>query len=326
MRALELATGESAGSVPTRSPTTMNAAATGHGKGPKSTPSARRRAPLHVRDHRDPLRFRRRERAARLAKGGLRVRPGLPALRRRPVAGGGRRHRHRPRRWPRKRRAHGLRRLDRRRPLVLEGRRAGLRLARGRDDRRRAPGRDLQRDRSSWGSRPTAASCSGRCAQDAVRAELSDADRRRRARRLLRPRPPRPRDRVKRGASGWTTQPLWESPEVGAYLLDAGARGRAALRPLASQEGPVVLRGRGDGKDALAHGRAAGRQRGDRGRGREGVRARHGGGPPRPSQKGDAFAPARRYRVAPSPTWAHPVVLDAGVLVKDGDNLAYLRF
>ena len=43
-------------------------------------------------------------------------------------------------------------------------------------------------------------------------------------------------------------------------------------------------------------------------------------------QKGDAFAPARRYRVAPSPTWAHPVVTGEGVLVKDRDSLAYLRF
>jgi outer membrane protein assembly factor BamB len=42
--------------------------------------------------------------------------------------------------------------------------------------------------------------------------------------------------------------------------------------------------------------------------------------------KGDAFAPARRYRVASSPTWAHPVVTDDGVLVKDRDSLAYLRY
>ena len=47
----------------------------------------RRRPRLHVRDRRDPLRLRRRHRPARLAEGaGRRVRPDLPALRRRPVA------------------------------------------------------------------------------------------------------------------------------------------------------------------------------------------------------------------------------------------------
>jgi hypothetical protein len=43
-------------------------------------------------------------------------------------------------------------------------------------------------------------------------------------------------------------------------------------------------------------------------------------------QKADAFAPARRYRVADTPTWAHPVVTSDGVLVKDREHLAYLRF
>jgi outer membrane protein assembly factor BamB len=43
-------------------------------------------------------------------------------------------------------------------------------------------------------------------------------------------------------------------------------------------------------------------------------------------QKGDAFAAARRWRVAESATWAHPVVTSEGVLVKDETHLAYLRF
>lgn len=33
------------------------------------------------------------------------------------------------------------------------------------------------------------------------------------------------------------------------------------------------------------------------------------------------FTPARRYRVADSPTWAHPVVVGAGILVKDKTDL-----
>jgi outer membrane protein assembly factor BamB len=37
------------------------------------------------------------------------------------------------------------------------------------------------------------------------------------------------------------------------------------------------------------------------------------------------WKPLRKWSVAPSATWAHPVVLDAGVLVKDVDTLAFLR-
>jgi outer membrane protein assembly factor BamB len=38
-----------------------------------------------------------------------------------------------------------------------------------------------------------------------------------------------------------------------------------------------------------------------------------------------AFRPLRKWSVASSATWAHPVVLDTGVLVKDVDSLSYLR-
>ena len=38
-----------------------------------------------------------------------------------------------------------------------------------------------------------------------------------------------------------------------------------------------------------------------------------------------AWRPLRKWSVAASATWAHPVVLDSGVLVKDVDTLAFLR-
>jgi len=41
---------------------------------------------------------------------------------------------------------------------------------------------------------------------------------------------------------------------------------------------------------------------------------------------GAAFAVVKRYSVAGSPTWAHPVVLGDGVLVKDAETLAFLKF
>src|ERR1700691_1055326 len=39
-------------------------------------------------------------------------------------------------------------------------------------------------------------------------------------------------------------------------------------------------------------------------------------------QSSKAFEPLRKYSVADSPTWAHPVVLGHGILVKDATNLA----
>ena len=38
------------------------------------------------------------------------------------------------------------------------------------------------------------------------------------------------------------------------------------------------------------------------------------------------FAPIRRYTIAESPVWAHPVPAVDGVLVKDLEHLTYWRF
>jgi outer membrane protein assembly factor BamB len=40
----------------------------------------------------------------------------------------------------------------------------------------------------------------------------------------------------------------------------------------------------------------------------------------------DTFAPLRRYRVAETPTWAHPAFVAGGVLVKDASTLAFWGF
>jgi len=132
--------------------------------------------------------------------------------------------------------------------------------------------------------------------------------------------------RVVRGATGWTTEPRWESGDVAAYMstpvLEGGRlyglshRKRGQFFCLDAATGRVVW---------LSEGRLG-----------DNAALVAGGGmvfaltteadlfvlP----QKGDAFAPSRRYRVASSPTWAHPVVTGEGVLVKDRDSLAYLRF
>jgi outer membrane protein assembly factor BamB len=40
----------------------------------------------------------------------------------------------------------------------------------------------------------------------------------------------------------------------------------------------------------------------------------------------NAFEPVRRYTVADSPTWAHPLILEKGVVIKDAESLAFWSF
>ena len=44
------------------------------------------------------------------------------------------------------------------------------------------------------------------------------------------------------------------------------------------------------------------------------------------AQGGRAFEAVKRYDLGTSPTWAHPVILGHGVLVKDADSLMFLRY
>ena len=39
-----------------------------------------------------------------------------------------------------------------------------------------------------------------------------------------------------------------------------------------------------------------------------------------------AFEPLRRYKVAGSPAWAHPLPLEKGIVIKDEDSLAFWSF
>jgi outer membrane protein assembly factor BamB len=129
---------------------------------------------------------------------------------------------------------------------------------------------------------------------------------------------------VKKGAA-FTLDPVWTNPDVASYLstpvLDGGriyglshrkkgqwfcvdaASGRTLwLSDGRAAESAAILAGAGvlflldtDGAMTLAAADAAG------------------------------FRPLRKWSVASSATWAHPVVLDTGILVKDVDSLAFLR-
>lgn len=127
-------------------------------------------------------------------------------------------------------------------------------------------------------------------------------------------------------ASGWTTEPAWENEEVACYMstpvLADGAlygfshrkRGQFFALDAATGQTLWLSDGRqGDNAAILAGGGSLFLLT----TGSELIVAPLGT---------EAFAPQRTWRVAESPTWAHPVVLDEGVLVKDVDRLAFLLF
>jgi outer membrane protein assembly factor BamB/uncharacterized membrane protein YeaQ/YmgE (transglycosylase-associated protein family) len=132
--------------------------------------------------------------------------------------------------------------------------------------------------------------------------------------------------KVVKTASGWTTEPVWENEDVACYMstpVVAGGRiyghsqrkrGQLFALDAASGETLWLSEGRqGENAAVLSGGGAAFFLT----TGSELIVA---------PLKSDAYAPVRTYRAAESPTWAHPVVRDDGVLVKDVDTLAFLAF
>jgi outer membrane protein assembly factor BamB len=132
--------------------------------------------------------------------------------------------------------------------------------------------------------------------------------------------------RVVRRGSAWATEPLWENADVGSYMstpvVDGGRlygfsnRKRGQLFCLDAASGMTVWLSdgrQGDNAALVAGGGAVFALTTD---------AELFVVP----QTAGTFAPLRRYRVAESPTWAHPVVTSGGVLVKDKETVAYWRF
>jgi outer membrane protein assembly factor BamB len=132
--------------------------------------------------------------------------------------------------------------------------------------------------------------------------------------------------KVVKTASGWTTEPLWENEDVACYMSTPVAtdgtiygfsqRKRGQFFALDAATGKTLWLSEGRQGDNAAI-LAGGGNLFLLTTGSELVVAPQGG---------DTFAPKRSWKVARSPTWAHPVVRDEGVLVKDVETLARLRF
>ena len=126
--------------------------------------------------------------------------------------------------------------------------------------------------------------------------------------------------------TAWQVEPAWGNSEVTSYmstpvlvngrLCGLSARKKGQIFCLDASTGKTLWIGEGrDGDNAAV---ARGRRRP--------LHPEHGrradGGRP----GGNDFATLAHYTVASSATWAHPVILPSGVLVKDVDSLAFWRW
>jgi outer membrane protein assembly factor BamB len=132
--------------------------------------------------------------------------------------------------------------------------------------------------------------------------------------------------KVVKSGTTWTTQSAWENDAVAAYMstpvlvggrlfgLSQRKRGQFFCLDAASGETVWLSEGRQGDNAAVLTG------------GGEVFFLTTGSELIVAPQEGEAFAPVRRYLVAESATWAHPVILNDGVLVKGKETLALLRF
>jgi len=131
--------------------------------------------------------------------------------------------------------------------------------------------------------------------------------------------------RLVRSGETWRPEPVWENPDVSFYMSTPVVAGGRIYGLRDRNKGQFV------GLDA-----ATGRLLWET-RGREGDNAAivdlgsalvwlTSGAELVVSEKAaDAFSELRRYTVADSPTWAHPVPTAAGILIKDERSLALWR-
>lgn len=130
---------------------------------------------------------------------------------------------------------------------------------------------------------------------------------------------------VKTGAT-LAAQPVWENPEVASYLSSPVLAAGRVYGLSHKKKGQFYCLDAASGKTLwLSEGRQA-----------ESAALLAGGGVLFAlttesellvaNASAGSFSVVKRYPVAASPTWAHPVVLAEGVLVKDAENLAFLKF
>ena len=132
--------------------------------------------------------------------------------------------------------------------------------------------------------------------------------------------------RIVKTGTAFAAQPVWENPEVASYMSSPVVAGDRVYGLSHKKKGQFYWLGALTGKMIWLYKRRQG----------DNAALLAGGGAlllltsesellvANPVVA--SFSVLKRYSVAASPTWAHPVVLGEGVLVKDADSLAFLKF
>ena len=132
--------------------------------------------------------------------------------------------------------------------------------------------------------------------------------------------------RIAKTGTAFAVQPVWENPEVASYMSSPVVAGDRVYGLSHKKKGQFYCLDALTGKTIwLSEGRQG-----------DNAALLAGGGALFllttesellvANAAGASFSVLKRYSVAASPTWAHPVVLGEGVLVKDAESLAFLKF
>jgi outer membrane protein assembly factor BamB len=132
--------------------------------------------------------------------------------------------------------------------------------------------------------------------------------------------------RIARAGGKWALVPVWENAEVATYMSSPVLAGGRVCGLSHRRKGQLFCVDAASGKTAwLSEGRQ-GENAALVAAGSTLLVLTTGGELIVADASAPAFAAVRRYTVATGPTWAHLAVTQAGVLVKDAETLAFLRF
>jgi hypothetical protein len=132
--------------------------------------------------------------------------------------------------------------------------------------------------------------------------------------------------RPRRADGGWTAETIWENREVSMYMSSPVLIGEALFGFSDRRRGQFFCLDAATGTTRWIGEGRAGTNAAIIGAGEflfllttnaELIVAR---------ATAESFDVVRKYTVAQSPTWAHPVILDHGVLIKDESKLAFWGF
>ena len=128
--------------------------------------------------------------------------------------------------------------------------------------------------------------------------------------------------RLEKTATGWGLKQLWHNTDLPMYMSSPVADGSLPLWLRQQAQGPVVLPRREHGHGEVDDRGTRRHQRRDSERRSHLVVLTTDGDLIVPNRNPEKYEEVRRYKVATSPTWAQPVVLNSALVVRDADSVA----